>query len=98
MKKRPLALAVGALLLIFYLLASLAPFVAPYTQEEMDRARYFHPPQLPHWVHDDGRLSLRPFVRETRLVDIGSFEYQEDPARELPVRFFVRGAPVRIFG
>src|SRR5687768_6722360 len=91
MKKSPLAIAGGAVLVVFYLLALLAPFVAPYPQEEMDRARYFHPPQALHWIHADGRFTLRPFIREMRLVDVGSFEYQEDPARELPVRFFVRG-------
>ena len=91
MRKSPLAIAGGAILLFFYLLAMLAPFVAPYPQEEMDRQRYFHPPQGLHWIHADGRISLRPYVRETRLVDVGSFEYAEDPNRECRVRFFVRG-------
>ena len=45
MRKSPLAIAGGVVLAIFYLLALFAPFVAPYPQEEMDRARYFHPPQ-----------------------------------------------------
>ncbi len=98
MKKSPLAIAGGAVLVIFYLLALLAPFVAPYPQEEMDRAKYFHPPQALHWIHADGHFSLRPFVREMRLADVGSFEYQEDPARELPVRFFVRGYDYHLFG
>ena len=98
MKKSPLAIAGGALLLTFYLLASLAPFVAPYPQEEMDRSRYFHPPQRLHWVHADGRIGLRPFVRESRLVDTGSFGYEEDASREMPIRLFVHGAPIRFFG
>jgi peptide/nickel transport system permease protein len=37
-------------------------------------------------------------VRETRLVDVGSFEYQEESARELPLRFFVRGSSYELFG
>ncbi len=98
MKKSPLAIAGGLLLTFFYLLAMFAPFVAPYPQEEMDRAKYFHPPQTLHWIHADGRFSLRPYVREGRLADVGSFEYQEDPTRELPLRFFVRGAPIKILG
>src|SRR5436853_7893623 len=69
MKKSPLAIAGGAILAVFYLLALLAPFVAPYTQEEMDRQHYFHPPQALHWVHGDGHVSLRPFVRDTTLED-----------------------------
>ncbi len=47
MRKSPLAIAGGVVLAIFYLLALFAPFVAPYPQEEMDRAKYFHPPQTP---------------------------------------------------
>jgi peptide/nickel transport system permease protein len=98
MRKSPLAIAGGVVLTIFYLLALFAPFVAPYTQEEMDRAKYFHPPQALHWVRSDGSFSLRPFVHEMRVVDLGSFEYQEDPKSELPVRFFVRGYPYELLG
>ena len=56
MRKSPLAIAGGVVLAIFYLLALFAPFVAPYPQEEMDRAKYFHPPQTLHWVRADGQL------------------------------------------
>ena len=91
MRKSPLAIAGGVVLTIFYLLALFAPFVAPYPQEEMDRANYFHPPQTLHWVRADGSLSLRPYVREMRVADMGSFIYEEDEGRELPVQFFVRG-------
>src|SRR3954468_10559391 len=78
MKKSPLAIAGGAILTVFYLLALFAPFVAPYTQEEMDRQRYFHPPQKLHWIHTDGRFSVRPFVRDTILADRETFVYQEE--------------------
>jgi peptide/nickel transport system permease protein len=98
MKKSPLAIAGGAVLLFFYLLALFAPFVAPYPQEEMDRAKYFHPPQSLRWLRADGSFSLRPFIREMRLIDVGSFEYQEDRSSELPLRFFVRGYAYELFG
>jgi peptide/nickel transport system permease protein len=97
-RRSPLAIAGGLVLLLFYLLALFAPFVAPYPQEEMDRGKYFHPPQSLHWVRGDGSFSLRPYVRETRLADVGSFEYEEDPARQLPLRFLVRGFSYELFG
>src|SRR5260221_6537376 len=97
-RKSPLAIAGGLVLALFYLLAILAPFVAPYSQEEMDRQRYFHPPHRLHWIGADGRLHLRPFVLETRLGDPGAFRYDEVPAREYPIRFFVAGAPFTIAG
>ena len=98
MKKSPLAIAGGLLLVAFYVLALFAPFVAPYPQEAMDRQHYFQPPQYPHWVHADGHVSLRPFVRGTRVVDPAAFEYSEDATRELPLHFLVRGYEYKLFG
>jgi peptide/nickel transport system permease protein len=98
MRKSPLAIAGGVVLALFYLLALFAPFVAPYPQEEMDRAKYFHPPQTLHWVRADGRFSLRPYVRDMRVTDMSSFTYEEDAARELPVKFFVRGYSYELMG
>lgn len=98
LKKSPLAIIGGAILLVFYLLAIVAPFVAPYSEEEMDRRRYFHPPQALHVVDDEGRVHWRPFVRETRLANPSTFTYEEDHAQPRPIRFFVRGADYRILG
>src|SRR5258706_15160249 len=92
MRKSPLAIAGGALLALFYLVALIAPFVAPYPQEEMDRERYFHPPQTLHWVDANGSFHFRPFVYQARLVDPGSFKYEDDVSRPLPLRFFVTGS------
>ncbi|MGE3957005.1 MAG: ABC transporter permease [Vicinamibacterales bacterium] len=97
-RKSPLAIVGGAVLLVFYLLAILAPFVAPYSEEEMDRRRYFHPPHELHFVDRSGTFHLRPFVRETRLANPSTFTYEEVPDQERPIRFFVRGAPYTIVG
>lgn len=96
--RSPLALLGGGLLVFFYALALLAPFVAPYRQEEMDRARFYQPPHRLHWIDAAGRWHLVPFVHPLRLVDPGRFRYQEDPGRSVPVRLFVAGAPYRLFG
>jgi peptide/nickel transport system permease protein len=98
MKKSPLAVAGGVLLTLFYLLALFAPFIAPYPQEEMDRQNYFHPPQRLHWQSPDRGFQLRPFVRDTRLVDREAFQYAEDLSREMPVRLFVQGYSYQLFG
>ncbi len=98
LKKSPLAIAGGAVLALFYLLAIFAPLVAPYSEEEMDRRRYFHPPHELHWVDSAGTIHLRPFVRLTRLANPSTFTYEEVEGQERPVRFFVRGAPYRILG
>jgi peptide/nickel transport system permease protein len=97
-RKSHLGVLGGALLLVLYGLAFFAPFFAPYSQEEMDRARFFHPPQRLHWVDGEGHLHLLPFVRPTTLVDPGNLAYREDATRLQPLRWFVRGARYRLFG
>jgi len=97
MRKSPLAIAGGALLVLFYLCALLAPFLAPYREDEMDRASYFQPPQPLHYTWD-GRLRLPPVTFPMRLADPGAFRYAEDRAHPVPVRLFVQGAPYRLLG
>jgi peptide/nickel transport system permease protein len=97
LKKSPLAIVGGVLLLVFYAMAILAPFIAPYSEEEMDRRRYFHPPHQVHWVGADG-LHLRPFVHQTELANQSTFAYREVAGTERPIRFFVRGSEYTILG
>jgi peptide/nickel transport system permease protein len=94
--RSPLAVVGGAVLVVFYALAVLAPFVAPYPEDLMDRARFFQPPQRLHWVDLHG-FHLQPFVRPMRLVDEANLVYVEDPARSVPLRFFVRGSRYKLF-
>jgi peptide/nickel transport system permease protein len=96
-RRSPVALAGGALLALFYALALLAPFVAPYPEDDLDRSRFYHPPQALHWRDAAGRLHLRPFVYGT-APGPGLFEYREDPSRPQPLRLLVRGARYRWLG
>ncbi|MFN7984684.1 MAG: ABC transporter permease [Vicinamibacterales bacterium] len=98
LKKSPVAIVGGAILLLFYLLAIVAPFVAPYTEDEMDRRSYFHPPHELHWRDTSGAFHLRPFVRQMRVSNPSAFKYDEVPGEERPVRFFVRGSSYKILG
>src|SRR5881397_4378048 len=64
-RRSQLGVAGSVLLAIFYGLALFAPFVAPYSQEEMDRGRFYHPPHRLHFVDERGRFHPIPFVRPT---------------------------------
>ncbi|HYM81935.1 MAG TPA: ABC transporter permease [Candidatus Limnocylindria bacterium] len=97
-RKSQIAVAGGVLLLVLYLLALFAPFVAPYAQESMDRDRFFHRPQGVRFIDAEGRFHPWPFVYSTQISDAGSFTYVEDTSRRLPIRLFTRGAPYRLFG
>ncbi len=96
-RKSQLGVLGGGVLVVLYGLALFAPFFAPYAQEEMDRGRFFHPPQRLHWV-EGRRLHLTPFVRPTTLVSPADLAYREDPAAAQPLRWFVHGARYRLLG
>jgi peptide/nickel transport system permease protein len=96
-RRNPPALAGALLLAGFYALALLAPFVAPYAQDELDRSRFYHPPQALHWRDAAGRLRLRPFVYAT-VPGREIFQYREDHSRPVPLRFFVHGGRYRLLG
>jgi peptide/nickel transport system permease protein len=95
-RRTPIAIASGVMLGTFYTLALLAPFVAPYSQERMDRERFFHPPQPLRWIDAEGRFSLTPFVYPQTTSP--GFRYSEDRTQKIPVRFFARGEPYRLLG
>ncbi len=95
LRKRPLALAAGALLAAFYLAALFAPALAPYREDSMDRARFYHPPQRVHWIGPDG---FGPYVFGTALDDPRRLTYREDRTVVRPLRFVVRGEPYRWLG
>jgi peptide/nickel transport system permease protein len=96
-RRDPAAMTGAVLLALFYALALLAPFVAPYAEDDMDRERFYHPPQALRWCDRDGRLTLRPRVAPT-IAGPGVFAYRPDPASAVPLRFLVRGARYRVLG
>jgi peptide/nickel transport system permease protein len=97
-RRSPIAVAGGALLIVLYALALLAPFIAPYAQDEMDRDRFFHPPQSLHWIDAGGRFHALPFAYATELADPASLSYRELRSRPMPIRLFARGAPYKLLG
>ena len=95
LRRSPLAVAGGALLVVLYLLALFAPFLAPYAESDIDRARFFHPPTPLHLRDAQGRWQ-RPFVYGSRAGADQS--YAIDTSQRYPLRFFTRGARYRLFG
>jgi peptide/nickel transport system permease protein len=91
-----LAVVALYLLLVLYLLAACAEFVAPYAKTWKDLDHAYCPPQLP-------RLSLRHGLYTyavKRHVDPITFRktYIEDREDLIPLRFFVRGEPYTLGG
>jgi len=93
-----MALAGGVILAILYFLALFAGFFAPYSLERQNRSNSFQPPTRIHFLDDEGRFYIRPFVYNYRLVDETRNIYEEDRSRRYPIRFFVKGDPYKLFG
>ena len=96
-RRSPLAVAGGGLLFVFYTSALLAPFLAAYAPETMDRNRFFHPPHKIHWFDAQGHFR-GPYVHPMTLTSPMDLEYIEDRSRVVPLRLFVRGARYKLFG
>lgn len=104
-RKHNAALIGGGILVVMYLVAGFAGFLAPYGINEY-RTRpsgAFRPPTPIHWTDPDtGRLT-RPFiydVNETRDPVTFQRVYEEDTSERYPIRFFVRRPehPYKILG
>jgi len=94
-RKHRVALIGGGVLIVMYLVAAFAGFLAPYGINEY-RTRpssAFRPPTQVHWTDPEtGRLT-RPFVYDVAQErDPITFQrvYVEDTSTRYPVRFFVK--------
>jgi peptide/nickel transport system permease protein len=97
-KKHKLALISSGLLVVLYVVAIFAPFIAPYSANEKDSKLLNVPPQRVRFFGEEG---FRPFVYGyTRTNDPKTlkFIFTPDPSKEIPVRFFVQGTPYKLFG
>jgi peptide/nickel transport system permease protein len=82
-----------------YSAALAAPFLAPYDYTGDDTDNVWAPPSCLHLL-GIGEKTLGPHIHAS-TVSIGKYYrrvYVSDPARALPLRFFVKGSNYRIFG
>ena len=96
-------LAVVALVFLglMYLVAAFADFVGPYDPRRHDAAFVYAPPTAIHFVDEEGRFRLRPFVYPYRSeLILAEFRtvYSEDRSRMVPIRLFVRGDSYVLWG
>ena len=92
------ALVGGIVVILFYLGAAFANFLAPYTLSTRFRDRIYLPPQPIH-LFDNGKLA--PFVYGLEsTVDPVSFRrtYVAILDEKHPIRFFAKGEAYKLFG
>ncbi|EEF58189.1 ABC transporter permease [Pedosphaera parvula] len=85
-----MAMLGAIILVILYLMALFAGFIAPYGYERQDRERLFEAPMALR-IHG-WRLVVQ------RYEPVGSFKFRPVPGEFEPVRFFVRGEKYKLFG
>jgi peptide/nickel transport system permease protein len=86
-------------LFVLYVIMIFAEFIAPYHYDNGDRQNSFQPPSRIHFFHE-GHFSLRPFVYPYSYGFNEYYErvYIEDKSKPCPVRFFVKGDRVKLWG
>lgn len=92
------AIGGGIVILLFYLAAAFAQFIAPYDLSTRFRRRLYFPPQGIHFFHDG---TFGPFVYGVKMtVDKETFQkvYIRDPDKIYPIRWFAKGLPYKLFG
>jgi peptide/nickel transport system permease protein len=98
-RKHKLAVASLVIVVLFYLVAAFADFLATTDPHASDARRSYIPPQAIHFFEPDG--TFRPHVLGLRgQRDMQTFQlvYRPDPDRRLPITFFARGYEYRLFG
>lgn len=103
--KHRVALVGGTILILMYLMAGFAGFIAPYGINEYRRSPVgaFVPPTQVHWIDPEtGRLT-RPFIYDVtaeRDALTRQRVYVEDTSQKFPIQFFVRRPdhPYKLFG
>jgi peptide/nickel transport system permease protein len=86
------------IVIIFYVVAALAEFVAPYNYGAQAREETYAPATAIHFYDARGNFHARPFIYARRLTDRLTNAYAEDAARRYPLALFVRGDAYRLFG
>jgi peptide/nickel transport system permease protein len=98
LKRHRLAWVGGLILAVLYTVVIFADFLAPYSWEEQNRRKAYHPPTRLHVFDEEGRFTWRPYIYHYRLVDPTFKRYEADTSRRFPLEFFVQGAEHRLLG
>jgi peptide/nickel transport system permease protein len=91
LKRRKIAMAGGGILIVLYLIALFAGFIAPYRYDDLNTDYSFHPPIWP-------KLQAFHFVVPRYEPGNGTFAYRLVPNDTEPLHFFIRGDQYKLLG
>ena len=85
-------------LVVIHLLVIFAGFVAPYSFDTQERFHSFAPLSRIHFIDNNGKFHLRPFVYDLKSGEDDPNEYREDRSTMYPIRFFISGDEYWLLG
>ena len=100
-RRHKLAMICAVVVLLFYVVALLVEFIAPYNPSTQDATRVYHPPTSIHFRDADGDFHLWPFIYNTssaRNLETLELEFEEDTSERFPLRLFAEGDSYQLFG
>ncbi|SCW86051.1 peptide/nickel transport system permease protein [Rhizobium mongolense subsp. loessense] len=96
------ALASGAVIVLVYLIAAFAEFLAPMSEQAYDPRFTYAPPQRIRFAGYDTNGTFHMLYVNGYLAKVDpialSRSYEPDPNTLIPVGFFVKGEPYRFWG
>ena len=100
-RKHRIAMFCGILLILFYLIAVFAEFVAPYNPDEISARYKLVQPTNITYFDPDGNFTFWPGVNPliaSRDPNTLRLSYVPDTAIWYPIQFFVHGAEYKMWG
>lgn len=90
------AIVGGCAVILFYLIAAFANFLAPYGGDQRFIEYLYAPPHALHWEPQTG---FYVYALETTFdPETLKAVYKPNPSRKVPIRFFVHDSPYKLFG
>ncbi|MGB3190744.1 MAG: ABC transporter permease [Limnoraphis sp.] len=101
LKKNPLARLGAIILIVFYLCAIFADFVAPYSAYETKIDGALLPPTTIYWQNQQGEFigpHVYPNTQGPVEIETGKRQLRVDRDNPCPLRLFVSGTPYKLWG
>lgn len=91
------AIVGGSVILVFYVSALFADFIAPYTLTTRFKQYIYMPPQRVHFFNEG---KFQPFVYDLDVKTDKNFRkiYTPNPDKKIVLQFFAPGEPYKLFG
>jgi peptide/nickel transport system permease protein len=100
-KHHKLGLVGAIIIIILTVIVLFAGFISPYQFNRQHRSFNDAPPSRTHFLDEDGRFHIRPFVYGIERVwdsERYLYIYEVDKSKRYPIRLFVRGEEYKFLG